>query len=89
MKTGLSLIDAIHYPPTVPECRTRQDCYACPIEQCSQAVRTHEAVRLIQAGARTTLGPVGYHSHCCRAQAGSHGCLGGSTLWMRTWGMAV
>lgn len=55
MNTGLSLIDAIHYPPTVPECRNRQDCYACPIEQCSQAVRTHEAVRLIQAGARTTL----------------------------------
>ena len=55
MSTGLSLIDAIHYPPTVPECRTRQDCYTCPIEQCSQAVRTHEAVRLIQAGARTTL----------------------------------
>ena len=55
MKTGLSLIDATQYPPTVPECRTRQDCYTCPIEQCSQAVRTHEAVRLIQAGARTTL----------------------------------
>ena len=55
MKTGLSLIDATQYPPTVPECRTRQDCYTCPIDQCSQAVRTHEAVRLIQAGARTTL----------------------------------
>lgn len=55
MKTGLSLVDANLYPPTVPECRTRQDCYICPIEQCSQAVRTHEAVRLIQAGARTAL----------------------------------
>lgn len=55
MKTGLSLIDATQYPPTVPECLTRQDCYTCPVEQCSQAVRTHEAVRLIQVGARTTL----------------------------------
>ena len=55
METGLSLIDATTYTPTVPMCRTRHNCYSCPIEQCSHAVRTHEAVRLIQAGARTPL----------------------------------
>jgi len=55
MKTGLSILDSINFIPTVPECRTRLDCYSCEVEQCSQAVRTHEAVRLIQAGARTTL----------------------------------
>ncbi|MES9927673.1 MAG: FlhC family transcriptional regulator [Candidatus Thiodiazotropha sp. 6PDIVS] len=55
MKTGLSILDSITFIPTVPECRTRLNCYSCEVEQCSQAVRTHEAVRLIQAGARTTL----------------------------------
>jgi len=55
MNTGLSLLDTTRYIPTVPECRTRQNCYSCAVEPCSHAVRTHEAVRLIQAGARTTL----------------------------------
>lgn len=55
MHTGLSLMDAASYIPTVPECRTHQDCYLCSVEPCSHAVRTHEAVRLIQAGARTPL----------------------------------
>jgi len=54
-KTGLSLIDATTYAPTVPECRTKKDCYSCSVKPCVYAVQTHEAVRLIQAGARTTL----------------------------------
>ena len=54
-KTGISLIDSTHYTPTVPECRTREDCYACPVQPCAHAVQTHEAVRLLQSGARTSL----------------------------------
>ena len=55
MRTGLSLIDTATYTPTVPTCRTKKDCYSCNVQPCSYAVRTHEAVRLIQAGARKTL----------------------------------
>ena len=55
MSTGLSLIDTATYPATVPVCRTEKDCYSCNVQPCAYAVRTHEAVRLIQAGARTSL----------------------------------
>lgn len=55
MSTGLSLIDTAAYPPTVPVCRTEKDCYSCNVQPCAYAVRTHEAVRLIQSGARTSL----------------------------------
>ena len=55
MRTGLSLIDTATYTPTVPTCRTKKDCHSCNVQPCSYAVRTHEAVRLIQAGARKTL----------------------------------
>jgi len=55
MQTGLSLIDTATYTPTVPKCRTKKDCYSCNVQPCSYAVKTHEAVRLIQAGARKTL----------------------------------
>ena len=53
--TGLSLLDTTAYTPTVPECRTQKDCYSCLVQPCAFAVQTHEAVRLIQAGARTPL----------------------------------
>lgn len=53
--TGLSLIDAASHMPTVPECRTKNDCYSCSVQPCAYAVQTHEAVRLIQTGARTPL----------------------------------
>jgi len=54
MGTGLSLIDTSTYTPTVPTCRTEKDCYSCNVQPCAYAVKTHEAVRLIQAGARTS-----------------------------------
>jgi len=55
VNTELSLMHATTYPPTVPACRTEKDCYSCTVQPCGHAVRTHEAVRLIQAGARTSL----------------------------------
>ncbi len=40
---------------TQPLCRSDVRCASCPVEPCVRSVLTHEAVRLIQAGARAPL----------------------------------
>ena len=42
-------------PATIPTCRCDGICADCGVEPCVQAVRTHEAISLIQAGARASL----------------------------------
>lgn len=42
-------------PSTLPGCRQDASCAACGLEPCQQAVRTHEAIALIHAGARAPL----------------------------------
>lgn len=54
-KMGLSLLDNVLYTPTLPECLTQKDCHSCPVAPCAKSVQTFEAVRLVQAGARTPL----------------------------------
>jgi len=53
--TNHTIFDISQYAATVPTCRTTEDCYSCSVQPCAHAVKTHEAVRLIQAGARTAL----------------------------------
>lgn len=46
------LIDESPLPATLPACRGDLACSSCGVEPCVHAVRTHEAIALIQAGAR-------------------------------------
>lgn len=42
-------------PSTMPVCRHDASCAVCGLEPCQHAVRTHEAISLIHAGARSPL----------------------------------
>lgn len=47
--------DSISWSQVLPPCSKNSDCLHCHVEACSHAHLVHIAVRLIQAGAKTTL----------------------------------